>query len=265
MTTVEAHGLPANADAERFVLGSILLNDDRYPDVAASLGPSDFSLEKHRRIYSRMAELYQRGERIDRVTVADELIKQGQLESIDGLGYLVSLDDGLPEIANLDSYVRIVKEKALLRETMFACQNILDRCSLASEASTEILETAAAILEQVRHKGDRGKGQWSTVFEVLQRDVDSVLFPAVESAGIKTPWPRLTEMTGGWSPGELIIVAGRPSMGKSVIELQQAYVSASAGIGAAYVSLEMSKESLVRRLVATDVPLFVTGSEDNHR
>jgi replicative DNA helicase len=85
----------------------------------------------------------------------------------------------------------------------------------------------------------------------LQQGIDSVLFPAVESTGIKTPWPRLTEMTGGWAPGDLIIVAGRPSMGKSVIALQQAYTSSSAGIGVAYISLEMSKESLIRRLVAS--------------
>lgn len=251
MTAVETRGLPANLDAERLVLGSILLSDDRYPDVAAILEVGDFSLEKHRRIYSRMAGLYERGERIDRVTLADELMKSGQLESVDGMSYLVSLDDGLPEIVNLDSYVRIVKEKTLLRETMFACQDILNRCSLSSEPSSEILETAAGILEQVRSKGEGGKDQWSTAFEVMQRDVDSVLFPAAGSTGIRTPWPRLTEMTGGWNPGELNIVAGRPSMGKSVIALQQAYTSASAGIGVAYISLEMSKESLVRRLVSS--------------
>jgi replicative DNA helicase len=250
MTATETRGLPANLDAERFVLGSILLNDDRYPDIAASLVEGDFSLEKHRRIFARMTALYERGECIDRVTVADELNRHEQLESVDGLSYLVSLDDGLPEIVNLESYVRIVKEKALLRETMFACQSIMERCALASEPSSEILETAAGILEQVRSKGGKAS-QWCTVGEVLQQGIDSVLFPAVESTGIKTPWPRLTEMTGGWAPGDLIIVAGRPSMGKSVIALQQAYTSSSAGIGVAYISLEMSKESLIRRLVAS--------------
>src|SRR6201993_1458414 len=109
-------GLPANVDAERFVLGSILLNQDTYFQVAGAVEPEDFSLEKHRRIFSRMKDLYDRGEKIDRVTVANELHKQGQLESVDGLGYLVSLDDGLPEIANLDSYVRIVKDKSTLRK-----------------------------------------------------------------------------------------------------------------------------------------------------
>src|ERR1700720_4124935 len=103
-------GLPANLDAERFVLGSILLNDALYLQVAGAVEPEDFSLEKHRRIFARMKDLYERSEKIDRVTVAHELKKQGQLESVDGLTYLMSLDEGLPEIVNIDSYIRIVKD-----------------------------------------------------------------------------------------------------------------------------------------------------------
>src|ERR1700722_10900064 len=107
-------GLPSNVDAERFVLGSILLNHDAYFQVAGAVEPEDFSLEKHRCIFARMKDLYERGEQIDRLTIANELMKQGQLESVDGLGYLVSLDEGMPEIANLESYIRIVKDKSAL-------------------------------------------------------------------------------------------------------------------------------------------------------
>jgi replicative DNA helicase len=251
MTAAETHGLPKNLDAERYVLGSILLNDDRFGDVANAVAPDDFSLLKHQRIFARMGELHQRGERIDRVTLAEELTKHDQLGSVDGVSYLVSLDDGLPEIVNLDSYVRIVKEKALLRETMFVCQNVLNRCALASEASSDVIDLAVGILEQVRSKAGKANGHWRTAGEVLQDGLDSILFPASGSTGIKTPWPRLTEMTGGWASGDLAIIAGRPSMGKSVIALQQAYTSACLGIGVAYISLEMSKEALVRRLVAS--------------
>src|SRR5271169_2424387 len=104
-------GLPANLDAERFVLGSILLNQDVYFQVAGAVEPEDFSLERHRRIFARMKDLYDRGEKIDRVTVTNELMKQGQLESVDGMTYLLSLDEGLPQIVNIDSYIRIVKDK----------------------------------------------------------------------------------------------------------------------------------------------------------
>jgi replicative DNA helicase len=135
-------GLPANLDAERFVLGSILLNDMVYLQVAGAVEPDDFSLEKHRRIFARMKDLYDRGERLDRVTVANELMKQGQLESVDGLGYLVSLDDGLPEIANLESYIRIVKDKATLRKLIFAAQKVINRCLLGEDEPDEILSSA---------------------------------------------------------------------------------------------------------------------------
>ena len=86
-----------------------------------------------------MKDLYDRGEKIDRVTLADELMKQGQLESVDGLGYLVSLDEGLPEITNLDSYVRIVKDKATLRKLIFSAQKVIDRCLIGEEEPDEIL------------------------------------------------------------------------------------------------------------------------------
>src|SRR6266540_3231984 len=100
-------GLPANLDAERFILGSIMLEDSFYIQAAGALQPDDFSLEKHRRIFARMAELHERGEKIDRVTVANELMSRNQLDSCDGLSYLVSLDDGLPQTFNIDSYIRI--------------------------------------------------------------------------------------------------------------------------------------------------------------
>src|SRR5262247_3624718 len=90
-------GLPANIDAERLVLGAILMDDAQFIQVAGAIDVEDFSLEKHRRIFLRMQELAERGERIDRITLANELMKAGQLESVDGLSYLVSLDDGLPQ------------------------------------------------------------------------------------------------------------------------------------------------------------------------
>ena len=110
------------------------------------LDVEDFSLEKHRRIFLRMRDLADRGERIDRVTVANELMKQNQLESVDGLSYLVSLDDGLPQIFALDSYVRIVKDKSTLRRIVFASQKLIDRCIIGQEEPEEILAGAEETL-----------------------------------------------------------------------------------------------------------------------
>jgi replicative DNA helicase len=139
-------GLPANLDAERFVLGSILLDDSYFIQTAGALQPDDFSLEKHRRIFARMAEIHERGEKIDRVTLANELMNRNQLESCDGLTYLVSLDDGLPQTFNIESYIRIVKDKAILRKIIFASQHLMNRCISSDEEPSQILAGAEETL-----------------------------------------------------------------------------------------------------------------------
>src|SRR5262245_55422520 len=160
-------GLPANTDAERFVLGSIMLNDSVYLQVSAEIQIEDFSLEKHRRIYARMQDLYGRNERIDRVTVANELMKAGQLESVDGLGYLVSLDSGLPEVSNLDSYIRIVKDKATLRKLIFSAQAVVNRCLIGEEEPDQIL---ASTEENLLKLGEsRARDQLQSPATVVER------------------------------------------------------------------------------------------------
>ncbi len=242
--------LPCDTDAERTVLGAIIGNGEMYADVGVALSPEDFSLEKHRRIFARMRDLHEHGEKIDRLTVANELRRQDQLEAVDGLSYLVSLDEGMPSLRNIDSWIRIIKNKSILRQTIFACQRIQDR-ALAGDNSQELLTEANAVLESIRDKGASKHETWSTPYDVVQEHGASFLAPARGiPAGLTTPWPKLTEMTSGWNSGDLIIVAGRTGMGKSVIGMQQAYTTARAGLGVAYISLEMSKESLTRRLIA---------------
>src|SRR4029077_10596840 len=135
-------GLPSNLDAERFVLGSILIDDSQFIQVAGILEADDFSLEKHRRIFHRMAQLSERGERVDRVTLANELLRYNELESVDGLSYLVSLDDGLPHISNLDSYVKIVRDKSTLRRIAVASNQLMNRALLAEDEPDQILAGA---------------------------------------------------------------------------------------------------------------------------
>src|SRR5260370_24861246 len=149
-------GLPTNLDAERFVLGSILLDDASFDAAAAGLCPDYFSLEKHRRIFECMAELRGRGERIDRVTVAEELRRHSQLESCDGLTYICSLDDGMPKLPKFDSYVGILKEKAILRRTIFTAQQVMNRCFLQEGSSQEILAETADLLNRLAEEAACG-------------------------------------------------------------------------------------------------------------
>ncbi len=244
-------GLPANLDAERFVLGSILLDDSYFIQTAGALQADDFSVEKHRRIFARMGEIHERGEKVDRVTVANELMNHNQLDACDGLTYLVSLDDGLPHTFNIESYIRIVKDKAILRKIIFASQALMNRCIHAEEEPSQILagaeETLLKLGESQVKSGLLGPAQ---IIDEYQGGLNAFLDPSKRIKGISTGFTKLDEMTGGMHAGELIILAARPSMGKTALALNIAqHVAAKLDKTVAVFSLEMSKESLLTRML----------------
>jgi replicative DNA helicase len=246
-------GLPANLDAERFVLGAVLMDDALYIQVAGTLEAEDFSLEKHRRIFLRMGELYARGDRIDRVTVANELMKQNQLESVDGITYLVSLDEGLPTLANLESYVGIVKDKAILRRIIFTSRNLIDRCIIGEEEPDQILASAE---ESLLKMGDARTGDAllnpKQILDDFEGGINAFLDPSKRIKGLSTGFLKLDEMTGGLHEGELVILAARPSMGKTALALniaQHVAMFPEKKQTVAVFSLEMSRESLLTRMI----------------
>src|ERR1035437_873170 len=202
-------GLPTNVDAEGFVLGSIVLDDALYVQAAGTLEAEDFSLEKHRRIFKRMSELQERGEKIDRITVANELMKFNELEACDGLSYLVELDDGLPQIPNLDSYIRIVKDKAVLRRIIFASQHMMNRCLLGEEEPDEILagaeETLLKLGDARVKSGLLNAGQ---ILEDYEGGLNAFLDPSKRIKGISTGFAKFDEFTGGLHGGDLVVLAG---------------------------------------------------------
>jgi replicative DNA helicase len=244
-------GLPSNVDAERFVLGSILLDDSSFLDVAGVLSPDDFCLDKHRKIFRRMSELHDRSEKIDRVTIANELLKFNELESVDGVTYLVSLDDGLPRIPNLDSYVKIIRDKATLRRIIAASQQMMNRALLAEEEPDVILagaeESLVKLGESRMTQGLKSPGE---IIAEYAGGINAFLDPSRRIKGISTGFTKLDEMTGGLHKGELIILAARPSMGKTAIALNIAsHVATKLNEKVAIFSLEMSGESLLTRML----------------
>jgi replicative DNA helicase len=244
-------GLPANLDAERFVLGSILLDDAMYVQAAGALEADDFSLEKHRRIFRRMGELQERGEKIDRITIANELMKFNELEACDGLSYLVSLDDGLPHLPNLDSYIRIVKDKAILRRIITTSQSMMNRCLLGEEEPDEILAGAEETLLRLGEtRVKNGLLSPQQIVEEYDGGINAFLDPSKRVKGISTGFTKYDEYTGGMHGGELLILAGRPSMGKTALALNIAqHVALKLKQTVAVFSLEMSKESLLTRML----------------
>jgi replicative DNA helicase len=254
-------GLPSNLDAERFVLGSILMDDSLFVQTAGVLEPDDFSLESHRRIFARMGELHERGERIDRVTVANELMRFNELEACGGLSYLVSLDDGLPQILNLDSYIRIVKDKSILRRIIFASQHLMNRCLLGEEEPEDILAGAEETLLRLGESRIKaGLSSPRQVIEEYEGGLNAFLDPSKRVKGTSTGFYKLDEMTGGLHGGELFILAARPSMGKTALALNIAqHAAVKLNQTVAIFSLEMSKESLLTRM------LCAAARVDSHR
>lgn len=246
-------GLPSNVDAERFVLGSVMLNDTTYPQMVALLEADDFSMEKHRRIFSRMHDLVDRGEAINRVTLANELMKQGQLESVDGLSYLISLDQGLPELVNLDSYIRIVKEKSNLRKIIRDAQRRMDQAFMDMESkdiAAAGVESLQAIQEAQPNSDDGARNPWQVIEE--SGGILKFLDPSTRQSGIMTGFTRLDEATNGIHPGQLTLIGARPSVGKTAFALNVAYnVAEKSGKAVHFYSLEMSPLDLLTRLVCS--------------
>lgn len=248
-------GLPSNLYAERMVLGSILLNGNAFVTAASSLKPDDFSIDKHRRIFQRMLDIQGRDEHIDRVTVANELMRHNELESVDGLTYLASLDEGLPEIYNLESYIAIVRDKSLLRQMIFSAQETIHRCMLAEDEPAMILSSAEESLLKLGESQAKNTLQSAQqVFDSEDGGVNAFLDPGRRVLGTGTGFLKFDEMTGGMRPGELIILAARPAMGKTALALNMAMHVATnkkQPKAVAVFSLEMSKQSLLTRLICS--------------
>ncbi|MBN8733160.1 MAG: replicative DNA helicase [Acidobacteria bacterium] len=248
-------GLPSSVEAERLVLGAIQIDESAFIIAAGVIDPDDFSLEKHRRIFSAMVALNDRSEKIDRVTVAHELMRRGQLESVDGLSYLSSLDDGLPQIHNFEAYTRIIKEKSILRRIILNSQALIERCMLDNEDPNLILADAEENLLKLGESQKRedllNPGQ---ILDRFQGGLSAFLDPSRRVKGLSTGFKKFDEMTSGMHAGELLILAARPSMGKTALALNIAqHIATHPELQkpVAVFSLEMSRELLLTRLICS--------------
>jgi replicative DNA helicase len=255
-------GLPANIEAERYVLGAILLDSSAFLNVGSAIQPADFSLQSHQLIFTRMQQLFERGEKIDRVTIANELMRFGELDNVGGISYLVSLDDGLPQLYNLESYIKIVKDKAVLRHIIFTSQGLIDRCVNGSDDPHEILASAE---EQLMSLGEaQATDSLLTPRQVIEKfegGLNAFLDPTRRVRGTSTGFLKLDEMTGGFRPGELIILAARPAMGKTALALnlgQYVAMNPTNPKACAVFSLEMSNESLLTRMICAQARVSQT-------
>ncbi len=246
-------GLPANIDAEKTILGAILLDNAAHSEAAEKLEPDDFSLDSHRRIFLRMSELMNEQRAVDIVTLSHELQRYKEIEAVGGVAYLASLTEGLPFRPVIEEYIRIVKDKSLLRKLMSICSLAIARAADQSETALEVIGAAESQLLEVSEKGVSGG------LEALDRivansfgSIDNLYKQSREVTGLATNFTDLDRDTSGLQKGELVIIAARPSMGKTAFAIniaQNAAINSQATV--AVFSLEMSKESLLRRMLAS--------------
>ena len=248
--------LPHNLEAERSVLGAILIDNDTYNVAAAMLNSKAFFRDAHRRIFERMADLSERSQPIDLVTLKEELERAGELDEVGGPAYVASLVDGVPRSTNVEYYAQIVKEKATLRSLIFSANKIVSSAYEADQEADLILDEAESAIFAVAE--DRIK----TGF-VAMRDLVRESFPKIEKlfenktfvTGVPTGFDDIDKKTRGLQPGDLVIVAARPSMGKTSLVLNICQYVATHGGVAGFFSLEMSKESLFMRMLASEAKI----------
>ena len=237
------------------MLGAVLLDPNTYISVAGQIEVNDFSLDAHRKIWERMEDIYERGDKIDRVTLADELMKKSQLEAVGGFSYLVSLDEGLPQLFNIESYAKIVRDKSLLRKIILNSQKIIDKAFLAQDEPDVLLsEAEEALLKLGEGNLKNTLANPGQIIEGYEGGINMFLDPSRRPQGVSTGYVKLDEMTGGFREGELIILAARPAMGKTALALNMAQHVATNKKNpqtVAVFSLEMSKESLLTRMVCS--------------
>ncbi len=246
-------GLPANVDAEKTILGAILLDNAAHAEAAEKLAEDDFSLDSHRRIFLRMTELMNAQRAVDIVTLANELARLKEIESVGGVAYLASLTEGLPRRPVIDEYIRIVKDKSLLRRLMLICSAAIARAADQGEAALDVLDAAESQLMEVSEKGlTQGFQRLDQIVQNSFGTIDNLYKQSREVTGLATDYTELDRLTSGLQKDDLIVIAARPSMGKTALAIniaQNAAINHNAIV--AIFSLEMSKESLLRRMLAS--------------
>ncbi|MDH3223093.1 MAG: replicative DNA helicase [Gemmatimonadota bacterium] len=246
---------PVSNEAEVSVLGGMLIDGDAVARAVEFVDDSMFFREGHRRLFRAMSRMFERGEVLDVITVSEELKRAGELDDVGGLEYLASLLDAVPTAANIEYHARIVREKALMRRLIGAAQTIIrDVYEPGVREVESILDEAEQRIFRVAESHDREGFVWikEILWPTFER-IEKLQESAGGITGVPTGYADLDRMTTGLQPGDLTIVAARPSMGKTSWVLNVAQTAAiEHGVPVAIFSLEMSKEQLVQRFLCAE-------------
>ncbi|HSR12510.1 MAG TPA: replicative DNA helicase [Thermodesulfobacteriota bacterium] len=245
---------PQSLEAEISVLGGILLDNEALNRVLEFASEDDFYRESHRKIFTAMLDLYERAEPVDLITLSESLKKRGELEQVGGIEYLNSLVNSVGTAANISYYAKIVKEKSVLRRLIHRATEIIGKVYTAASDVDDVLDEAERSIFEISE--DRVRPSFYPLKDVIKTSFKSIekLYERKQLiTGVPTGFTKLDELTSGLQPSDLIIIAGRPSMGKTAFALNIAqHAAVGGGYAAAIFSLEMAKEQLALRMLCSE-------------
>ena len=246
---------PNSVEAEQAILGGLLLNNSAWDDVAERVGARDFYRKAHRQIFEIIAQLVEEENPCDLVTVSQALTQLGQLDDIGGMTYLSELARNTPSAANITAYAEIVRERSILRQLINVSHDVADSAfKPEGRKSLEILDQAESAIFEIAEQQKKGSGP-QDIKSVLKKTVDRIdeLYKNKSAiTGVTTGFDELDKMTGGLQPSDMIVIAGRPSMGKTTFAMNLCEnVAIKAGKPVLVFSMEMPADSIVMRMLAS--------------
>jgi replicative DNA helicase len=257
---------PQNLEAEESVLGGVLLDNAALDRVVELVQPDDFYRGAHRKLFNAMLALSERSEPVDLITLSEALRSRGDLADVGGTAYLGELAERVPTAANVVHYAKIVRDRAVLRGLITAATEIATRGYEASGDVAELLDRAEQLIFEISER--RVRNAFTKLSQVLVESIKTIerLYEQKQSVtGVPTGFVDLDRMLSGLQPSDLIIVAGRPSMGKTAIVLNVAeHAALRADVGVAVFSLEMAKEQLAMRMLCSEARVDLARVRTGH-
>ncbi|SMC91984.1 replicative DNA helicase [Sporomusa malonica] len=248
---------PQNVEAEQSVLGAMMIEREAISKVCEIIRPEDFYREAHRLIYNAMMELFNKNDAVDLVTVVEVLRRDEKLEPAGGIAYVSALANSVPTAANVMYHARIVEEKALLRNLINTATHVAGMGYEANETVAVIMDKAEKMILEVsqRKAGQEFASIKNIIFDVFDK-VSELYSSKGGITGLSTGFKDLDKLTSGLQPSDLILIAARPSMGKTAFVLNIAQnIAIKEKSSVAFFSLEMSKEQLVQRMLCAEAPI----------
>ncbi len=246
--------LPHSLEAERSVLGAILLDNSTINEAIELLTADDFYREGHRRVFLKMVDLWEKSRAIDLVTLKESLADSDELERVGGPAYLASLIDGVPRSTNIEHYARIVKEKSVLRRLICASNQVVSKCYAQDEELDSVIDLAErSIFEIAEERITQGFIHIKDIAKASFKTLDQISERRGVITGVSTPFTRFNELTSGLQPSDLVVIASRPAMGKTSLSLNIAqFEGKKEDSTVGLFSMEMSREQLLIRMLCSE-------------